>query len=199
MQARIWLGPASTNDRTEAGTLLAYVPLSQQFHSFFFFFWLCWIFVAGHQFSLAMVRRGLLSSRCAQASQCSGFSCWGAQAAGTLASVVVVYRLCFTNGMWNLPRPEIEPVSPTLAEGFLTTGPPERSSMSHSWEHYICPSDFKEYHLHLHQPQCHHFLPQRKSLGPKVICEHKLTKIINATISVKQWFCLLVWFSPTYK
>ena len=27
-------------------------------------------------------------------------------------------------GMWDLPEPEIKPVSPALAGGFLTTGPP---------------------------------------------------------------------------
>ena len=30
-------------------------------------------------------------------------------------------------GMWNLPRPGIEPVSPPLAGGFLITGPPGKS------------------------------------------------------------------------
>ena len=30
--------------------------------------------------------------------------------------------------MWDLPRPGIEPLSPALAGGFLTTGPPGRSS-----------------------------------------------------------------------
>ena len=29
--------------------------------------------------------------------------------------------------MWDLPRPEIEPVSPALAGRFLTTGPPGKS------------------------------------------------------------------------
>ena len=29
--------------------------------------------------------------------------------------------------MWNLSRPGIDPVSPALAGGFLTTGPPEKS------------------------------------------------------------------------
>ena len=28
--------------------------------------------------------------------------------------------------MWALPRPGIEPVSPALADGVLTTGPPEK-------------------------------------------------------------------------
>ena len=30
-------------------------------------------------------------------------------------------------GMWDLPGPKIEPVSPALAGGFLTTGPPRKS------------------------------------------------------------------------
>ena len=30
-------------------------------------------------------------------------------------------------GMWDLPGPGIEPVSPALADGFLTTGPPGKS------------------------------------------------------------------------
>ena len=31
------------------------------------------------------------------------------------------------HGMWDLPRPGIEPVSPALAGGFLTTAPPGNS------------------------------------------------------------------------
>ena len=38
--------------------------------------------------------------------------------------MVVAYRL---NGLWSLPRPGIEPVSPALAGGFLTTGPSGKS------------------------------------------------------------------------
>ncbi|KAJ8791703.1 hypothetical protein J1605_020425 [Eschrichtius robustus] len=30
-------------------------------------------------------------------------------------------------GMWDLPRPGLEPVSPALAGGFLTTAPPGKS------------------------------------------------------------------------
>ena len=30
-------------------------------------------------------------------------------------------------GMWDLPRPVLEPVSPALADGFLTTAPPGKS------------------------------------------------------------------------
>ena len=32
--------------------------------------------------------------------------------------------------MWDLPGPELEPVSPALAGGFLTTAPPGKSSFS---------------------------------------------------------------------
>ena len=32
--------------------------------------------------------------------------------------------------MWNLPGPGIKPVFPALAGRFLTTGPPEKSSLS---------------------------------------------------------------------
>ena len=35
---------------------------------------------------------------------------------------------------WNLPRPGIQPVSPALADGFLTTGPPGKSPLQDSYE-----------------------------------------------------------------
>ena len=75
----------------------------------------------------------------ARVSHCGGFSCGGAQAVGARASVVVAHRLssCGTwalehrlsssgawpellRGMWDLPGPGIEPVSPALAGRFLT-------------------------------------------------------------------------------
>ena len=72
--------------------------------------------------------------RCsAHASHCSGFSC-GAWALGVCASVVVARRFssCGTQaellrGMWDLPRPGIEPMFPALAGGFLTAAPPGKS------------------------------------------------------------------------
>ena len=33
--------------------------------------------------------------------------------------------------LWGLPRPRIEPVSPALVGGFLTTGPPGKPSLSY--------------------------------------------------------------------
>jgi len=41
--------------------------------------------------------------------------------------------------MWNLPGPGIEPMSPTLAGGFLTTTPPGKSSALNSFLlHFFC-------------------------------------------------------------
>ena len=78
-----------------------------------------------------------------QASHCGGFSCCGARALGTWASVVVAHGLSscglwalerrlsscgaqdqLLHGMWDLPGPGLEPASPALAGGFLTTAPP---------------------------------------------------------------------------
>ena len=47
-----------------------------------FYFCLSWIFTAAYGISLAAAGRGLLSSRGARASHCSGFSCLWAQALG---------------------------------------------------------------------------------------------------------------------
>ena len=73
----------------------------------------------------------------------------GAQALGARASVVVARRLSscgswalerrlsscsaqalLLRGMWNLPGPGLEPVSPALADGFLTTVPPGKPCTS---------------------------------------------------------------------
>ena len=85
--------------------------------------------------------------RCgARASHCGGFFCCGAWALGAWASVVVACRLSscgswalecrlssygaraqLLHGMWSLPGPGLEPVSPALVGGFLTTAPPGKS------------------------------------------------------------------------
>ena len=39
-------------------------------------------------------------------------------------------RAYLPHGMWDIPRPGIEPMSPALAGGFLTTEPPGKSSVS---------------------------------------------------------------------
>ena len=114
-------------------------PLASYFtHTFFlinlfilfYLFWLRWVFVAAHGLSLVAASGAAL--RCgAWASHCDGFSCCGAQALDVQASVVVARGLSscgswayLLRGMWNLPRPGLEPVSPALVGGFLTTVPP---------------------------------------------------------------------------
>ena len=83
----------------------------------------------------------------ARASHCGGFSCCRARALGMRASVVVSCKLSscgsralehrlsscgsrayLLRGMWDLPGPGLEPVSPTLAGRFLTPAPPGKPS-----------------------------------------------------------------------
>ena len=72
-----------------------------------------------------------------RASHCGGFSCCGARALGARASVVVARglsscgsRAYFLRGMWDLPGPGLEPVSPALSCGFLTTEPRGKPEIS---------------------------------------------------------------------
>ena len=104
------------------------------------YFGLCHAFTATCRLSLVGVSRGC-SSCSAWASHCGGLSCHGARALGCMGP-----RSCGTGSQQlrlmgsgahrltcpaacgiHLPRPEIEPVSPALAGGVLTTGPPEKS------------------------------------------------------------------------
>ena len=68
-------------------------------YSFFFFNWQVYLFIFGcawssllHGLSLVVVSRGHFCCS-AQNSHCSGFSCCGALAVGSWASIVVVHRL----------------------------------------------------------------------------------------------------------
>ena len=81
---------------------------------------------------------GFLSSCSVMASHFSGFSCCGAWASVVMAcgfsscgsqALEAKVNSCgawakLLWGMWDLPRPGIEPVSPALAGGFFTTEPP---------------------------------------------------------------------------
>ena len=106
----------------------------------FFFFWLCWVFLALRGFSLVAVSGDY--SQGAGAPHCDGFSCCRARALGTWASVITVLELSscgswtlehtapgvVAQGMGNLPQPGIEPMSPALARGFFSTVQPGKSS-----------------------------------------------------------------------
>ena len=56
-----------------------------------------------------------------------GLSSCGSQALGARASVVVAHGLSCSTACRDLPRPGLEPVSPVLAGGFLTTATPGKS------------------------------------------------------------------------
>ena len=88
----------------------------------FIYFWLCWVFVSVRGLSLVAASGGHSSSWCAGLSlsrplvaehrlQTRRLSSCGSQA----------QLLC---GLWDLPRPGLEPVSPALAGRFPTTAPP---------------------------------------------------------------------------
>ena len=116
---------------------------------FFFFlinlFILFYLFLFGcvgssllHAVFLQLQRVGTTLRGGARASYCSGFSCCGARARGTraqqlwLAGSRVQAQQLWRMGlvalrMWDLPGPGLEPVSPALAGGFLTTVPPGKS------------------------------------------------------------------------
>ena len=60
--------------------------------------------------------------------------CYGTQASfaaehglSSRGSVLVAHRLRCPHGMWDLPGPEIEPLSPALENRSSTTGPPGKS------------------------------------------------------------------------
>ena len=95
------------------------------------YFWFHWVFVAVHGLSLVAVSGGYSLLRCV------GFSLWwllllwstGSRCAGFSSCGTRAQLLC---GMWDLPGPGLEPVSPALTGGFLTTTPPGKSQGSSS-------------------------------------------------------------------
>ena len=104
----------------------------------FIYFWLRWAFLAARRLSLVAASRGYSSLRCAgfslrrllllwsMGSRRTGFSSCGSQALERrLSSCGAWAQLLY--GMWDLPEPGIEPVSPALAGKFLTTAPPGKS------------------------------------------------------------------------
>ena len=99
-----------------------------------------WIFVAAHGLSLVAVSGGYSSLRCvgfslrwllllqSTGSRCMGFSSCGSQALEHRLSSCGA-RAWLLHGMWDLPRPGLEPCPPALAGRFLTTLPSGKSSL----------------------------------------------------------------------
>ena len=93
----------------------------------------CWVFVAARGLSLVAVSRGYSPVCGARASHGRGFSCPGARALELPASVVATHGLVVAQGL-GCPTAEessltrIKPMSPALAGGFVSTGPPRKAS-----------------------------------------------------------------------
>ena len=120
--------------------------LTVGFFQSYFYFWLPWVFIALSGLSLVVMSRS--HSFCSvQASHCNGFSCCGAQALGSWASVAAARGLSSGTlqavelglsscgslaqllcNMRNPPRPGTKPVSLAPAGGFFSTKPPGKSS-----------------------------------------------------------------------
>ena len=128
--------------------VLKQVFVQQRSPQYFFFpkfiyysFWLCWVFVAARGLSLVVASRGYSSLRCAgfslwwllllrsTGSRCTGFSSCGSRALerrlSSCGSRALEHRLSscdaraqLLRGMWDLPGPGLEPMSPASAGGF---------------------------------------------------------------------------------
>ena len=93
----------------------------------FIYLWLRSVFDALCRLSLS-VESGGTPGCCARASFCGGFSCGEAHSLGVQASLAVhtdpaAVALGLSCSMWNLPRPEVEPMLPALCHlGSLKDG-----------------------------------------------------------------------------
>ena len=88
----------------------------------FIYLGLCWVLVSVRGLSLVMASGGHSSSRCAGLSLS-----WPLVAEHRLETRRLSScgsRTQLLRGMWDLPRPGLEPVSPALAGRFSTTAPP---------------------------------------------------------------------------
>ena len=110
-------------------------------YNFFFFliyFWLRWVLLAACVLSLVAASGGYSLLRCvgvslrwllllrSTGSRHVGFSSCGSRALECSLSSCGAQASLF-RGMWDLPGPGLEPVSPALVGRFLTTEPPGKA------------------------------------------------------------------------
>lgn len=105
--------------------------------------WLRRVFTAVLELS-QVAASGALPHHDVWASPCGGLAV-GAQASGARALIVAAHGLgscgsgtCLLRGMRNLPRPEIESPSPACTGGFVSPGPPGKSSSFSLHSQTIC-------------------------------------------------------------
>lgn len=110
-------------------SLQSHTPILQLFRKvLFILFYLLFLAALGLR-----CRTWDFSSCGSQASLCGGFSHHRAQTLGVRASVVSAWAQ-LPHRMWNLLRPDLEPVSPSLAGRFLTPGTPGKSYNFLQWQ-----------------------------------------------------------------
>ena len=148
--------------------------------------WLCWVFISVRGLSLVVASGGHSSSRCGghSSSQCAGLS--------LSRPLVAEHRLqthrlsnCgsraeLLRGMWDLPRPGLEPVSPALAGRFSTTAPPGKPCIHHFYWGLVAGVrwEFSKYTYYLHPfSQVFHTTPTHpppnEGLFPSIPHSHK--------------------------
>ena len=96
----------------------------------FIYLWLCWVFVfcarafsnCGKLGPLFIAARGPLTLTASLVAE-HGLQTRRLSNCGSRAQLL--------RGMWDLPRPGLEPVSPALAGGFSTTVPPGKPNVPH--------------------------------------------------------------------
>ena len=87
---------------------------------------MCWVFVSLQGLSLVVASRGHSSSQCAGLSLSRPLllqSTGSRRTHSNCGSRAQLFR-----GMWDLPRPGLEPMSPALAGRLSTTAPPGKPS-----------------------------------------------------------------------
>ena len=110
------------------------------FFNKFIYFWLCWVFIDVRELPLFVVSGGYSSLWCmglslwwllllqSMGSRHMGFSSCGFRALERRLSCCGA-QVQLLRGLWDLPGSGLEPVSPALAGGFLTTVPPGKPSI----------------------------------------------------------------------
>ena len=88
----------------------------------FIYLWLCWVFVSVRGLSLVAASGGHSSLRCAGLT--IGASLVAEHRLQTRRLSSCGSRAQLLHGMWDPPRPGLEPMSPALAGRFSTTAPP---------------------------------------------------------------------------
>ena len=103
---------------------------------YFIYFWLCCVFVAARGLSLVAASSGYSSLRCA------GFLLQWLLLLRSMGSRLTGFSSCGTRawllrGMWDLPGPGIESMSPAIAGRSLTTAPPGKSRNNDFFGQYV--------------------------------------------------------------